>query len=103
MFKQFAFACLIVGCDSPGNSRIDRTVVTLAEFQEITAGMSHRQAASIIGDDGTEMATTTMPAVKGVMDEMVSKVYSWQNADGSNMNATFQNDKLMSKAQFGLK
>jgi hypothetical protein len=30
-------------------------------------------------------------------------MYAWQNADGSNMNAMFQNDRLISKAQFGLR
>ena len=30
-------------------------------------------------------------------------MYMWQNSDGSNMNAMFQNDKLVNKAQFGLK
>jgi hypothetical protein len=30
-------------------------------------------------------------------------MYSWQNDDASNMNAIIQNNKLKSKAQFGLK
>ena len=31
-----------------------------------------------------------------------SVMYQWVNADGSNMNAMFQNDRLVSKAQMGL-
>jgi hypothetical protein len=30
-------------------------------------------------------------------------IYKWENEDSSNLNATFQNDKLVSRAQFGLK
>ena len=29
-------------------------------------------------------------------------MYSWKNANGSNMNAMFQDGRLISKAQFGL-
>jgi hypothetical protein len=32
----------------------------------------------------------------------VSVMYIWKNSDGSNMNALFQNGKLLNKAQFGL-
>ncbi len=37
-----------------------------------------------------------MPGIKTVM-------HQWMNSDGSNMNAMFQNDKLVQKAQFGLR
>ena len=30
-------------------------------------------------------------------------MYVWQNSDASNMNATFQNDRLFTKAQLYLK
>jgi hypothetical protein len=40
--------------------------------------------------------TVELAGIKTVM-------YSWQNPDGSNMNAMFQDDKLVSKAQFMLK
>ena len=30
-------------------------------------------------------------------------MYSWQNGNGSNMNAMFQGDRLVNKAQFGLR
>jgi hypothetical protein len=30
-------------------------------------------------------------------------MYSWQNDSGSNMNAMFQNGKLVNKAQLGLR
>jgi hypothetical protein len=30
-------------------------------------------------------------------------MYSWKNADGSNMSAMFQNGQLIAKAQFGLR
>jgi len=44
-----------------------------------------------------------MPGVPGVYGEIVTVMYQWQNRDGSNMNAMFQNDSLMCKAQYGLR
>jgi hypothetical protein len=32
-----------------------------------------------------------------------AEMYSWTNSDGSNMNVMLQNDRVVSKAQFGLK
>ena len=57
--------------------------------------MSYKEVVSIIGAPGEEMSRVTISDVTTVM-------YSWTNSDFSNMNAMFQNDKLVSKAQFGL-
>jgi hypothetical protein len=65
--------------------------------------MSYAQVIRIIGFDGEEMASSNMAGVPGVMEGLSTKMYSWQNSDGTNMNATFQNDRLVAKAQFGLK
>lgn len=77
-------------------------VVTMDEFSEISNGMSYSQVVSIVGESGTENSSTTMPAVPGVMGQLETKSYMWQNADGSNMICMFQNDSLISKAQAGL-
>lgn len=71
-------------------------VVTKAEYDRIKDSMSYRQVREIIGEAGEELSRNTMVGVTTVM-------YSWSNADGSNMNAMFQDDKLVSKAQFGLR
>jgi hypothetical protein len=90
-------SALIAGCTSGSD------VVSKSEFGQISDGMSYSQVVSIIGEEGSESSSGTMPGVPGVMESITTKMYTWQNSDGSNMNAMFQNDKLMNKAQFGLK
>lgn len=77
-------------------SKPDRTV-SLAEFNRIKNGMSYKEVVAIIGFEGEVMSESTIMDIKTVM-------YSWENGgfSFSNMNAMFQNDKLISKAQFGL-
>jgi hypothetical protein len=84
-------------------ARTSAPIVTKSEYDQIDTGISYRRAVAIIGENGEEISKSTMSAVAGVMDELVTVMYQWVNADGSNMNAMFQNDALMSKAQFGLK
>lgn len=87
-------ASLITGC-APD-------VVTRANYDEIKTGMSYSEVVDIIGSEGDEAASTSMEGVEGVMPSITTKIYSWQNSDGSNMNVTFQNDEMISKAQAGL-
>lgn len=71
--------------------------VTMAQFQQLTDGMSYEDAAKILGSAGTEMSNSSMAGHKTVM-------YQWTGAEfASNMNAMFQDGKLISKAQFDLK
>ncbi|SMP05774.1 protein of unknown function [Laceyella tengchongensis] len=70
--------------------------VTMEEFKKIKNGMTYEEVVKIIGFEGTEMSSSELGGIKTIM-------YSWQNDDGSNMNAMFQNNKLNTKAQFGLK
>ena len=72
-----------------------RTVVTMAEYNRLQTGVTYRQAAEIIGAEGEEMSRNEIAGVVTVM-------YSWSNPGGSNMNAMFQNDGLVQKAQLGL-
>jgi len=60
--------------------------------------MSYSQVVSILGSQGTEMSSSDIAGYSTVM-------YSWdgEGGFGANMNATFQNGELVSKAQFGLK
>jgi hypothetical protein len=70
--------------------------VTLAEYNALSEGMSYEDAVGIIGEPGEELSRTDLAGYTTVM-------YQWPNTNGSNMNAMFQNDQLVSKAQFGLK
>ena len=71
-------------------------VVTLAEYEQIRNGMSYSEVRSIIGESGQELSRSDLAGYTTVM-------YSWANSNGSNMNAMFQNDKLVNKAQLGLR
>ena len=70
-------------------------VVTKAEYDQIREGMSYSEVRRIIGAPGEEQSRSDLAGISTVM-------YAWMNANGSNMNAMFQNDKLVTKAQFGL-
>lgn len=70
-------------------------VVTMAEFNRVTEGMTYEDVKRVIGAPGVLQSSSDMAGYKTVM-------YSWMNSNGSNMNAMFQNDKLINKAQFGL-
>jgi hypothetical protein len=74
----------------------EKDEATMEEFKKIKNGMTHEEAVKITGFEGTEMSSTEIGGIKTVM-------YSWENDDGSNMNAMFQSNKLNTKAQFGLK
>jgi hypothetical protein len=84
------------GCSSGGK------VITKAKYGQILDGMSYKEVVQIIGKEGEELSSSNIPAIPGVMGSITTKMYMWKNSDGSNMNAMFQNDKLMQKAQFGL-
>lgn len=79
---------------SPGNSPL----ATMAEYNQIKSGMSYAQVVEIIGGPGTEMSSSDIGGIHTVM-------YMWQGVGvlGANMNAIFQNDKLVQKAQAGLR
>jgi len=83
--------------DAPAAPR-PQTGVTMANFSRLQSGMSYPEAVSILGAEGTVMSSSDIAGYSTVM-------YQWdgEGGFGANMNATFQNGKLVSKAQFGLK
>ena len=81
---------------------IEKQIVTFDAYQRIQNGMSYSQVVAIIGAEGEEMARNKMDGVPGVMESVETVMYQWVNSNGSNMNAMFQNNKLIQKAQFGL-
>lgn len=74
------------------------SAATLAEYNRIRVGMSYDEVREIIGAQGTEMSRNPIGGIATVM-------YSWRGAGiaGANMNAVFQDGKLVDKAQFGLR
>ena len=73
------------------------TDITLAKYDLLENGMSYAQVVGLLGKPGVEFSTGDL--VPGYRVQM----YQWFNdAQTGNMSATFQNDKLTAKAQFGL-
>jgi hypothetical protein len=58
--------------------------------------MSYDEAVRIIGDPGEEITSSDLGGIRTVG-------YSWKNFDGSNAMVIFQNDRLTTKSQFGLR
>ena len=88
-----------------GNSAVGEPtappIVTMAEYTQIANGATYEQVATIIGIPGEQTSSSTMRGF-GNQPATTTVRYSWDNADFSSMNATFQNGRLTSKMQFGL-
>lgn len=69
--------------------------ITYADYLEITNGWDYAKVKEILKTDGSELSKVTVSG-------SISAVYLWKNADGSNIVITFQDDKVISKAQSGL-
>jgi hypothetical protein len=54
--------------------------------------MTYEQVVSIMGTSGELISSNEIAGIKSVM-------YSWKNANGSNINTVFQNGKLIQKVQ----
>lgn len=90
------------GSSGTGFISVSEPVVTYNEYLSIENGMSYQQVVSIIGEPGREISRNKTDGVPGVMEDIETVMYEWANSDGSNMNAMFQNDRLIQKAQFWL-
>ena len=89
--------------DAPGLTPGDRGShkpafdVTMAEYLRLQEGITYEEAVAILGRAGVEQSRSELAGITTVM-------YSWTNRDGiANMNAMFQNGRLISKAQLGLR
>ena len=71
------------------------TKVTMEKYNKINNGMTYDQVKAILGEGQLTSQTQIM--------DTKSEIYSWINSNGSNMNVTFQNSAVDSKAQFELK
>lgn len=69
--------------------------LTAASFAALQSGMTLGQVVAIAGQPSAEIANSEIAGFKTVM-------YQW-NAGGAIMNVMFQNGRLVSKAQFGLR
>ena len=91
-----ALSLLLLGCGMVQK-------ITIEKYNQVRDGASYYAVCSIMGEDGQEMSSSVMPGIPGVMPSITTKSYGWKNTDGSNTIIMFQNDRMMTKAQFGLK
>jgi len=68
----------------------------LAQFNQVTTGMSIGQVRSIMGDPGELSVDSSVAGYTG-------QIYTWTNAGGGNMIVQFQNGQVITKAQAGLR
>lgn len=71
-------------------------IVTMARYNQVSNGMTYQEVVDAMGKEGKEVARS------GSGDNEIV-TYSWVNSDGTNMTATFQGGKMVSKVQIGLK
>jgi hypothetical protein len=96
-----ALAAGLAACGGPDPSDYGSTSaavenkLTQTNYARLVTGMSYAEAAEILGGPGEEVSSNEIAGTRTVL-------YSWKGERGANMNAMFQNDKLVSKAQFGL-
>ena len=70
--------------------------VTYANYQRLETGMSYPEAMAILGSPGIEQSRSEIAGITTVL-------YTWRVPRGlANMNAMFQDGKLLTKAQMGL-
>jgi hypothetical protein len=81
--------------DGAGNSTQAR--ITLRVYEQLQTGMTYKECLAIIGTDGVQKDLTYVRK-SGLM----ITTYIWQNADGSNIMAEFENNRLFTKVQAGL-
>lgn len=71
--------------------------VSKAQYDQLQHGMSYSEAVSVLGCDGEEISSSDIGGIKTIM-------LMWEGDSlGANMNAMFQDDRMVQKAQFGLR
>jgi hypothetical protein len=85
-----------------GFGPLSNKVVTLQNYDQIINRMTYGQVIEIVGEKGVELSQHSFPGIPGLSQETITTVYQWKNFSGSNMTAVFQNNQLVSKAQYGL-
>ncbi|HQU86008.1 MAG TPA: hypothetical protein PKY59_22970 [Pyrinomonadaceae bacterium] len=70
--------------------------LTKAKFEQLKVGMKKSEVVDILGDEGSEVSTTTGGG-------MTYSTYKWDGENYASIIIVFQNDKVMSKTQYGLK
>lgn len=86
--------------ETTANSPINLPTISKSEFDALTNGMSYDEVVEIIGGSGEVLSETGSPG-----DAYYTVMYMWEGEGelGANANVMFQDNKLISKAQYGLR
>ena len=105
----FVLSFSLCSCGNPSdlvrNTDIDiinsEATISLDEFNKIENGMSYSEVCDIVGGEGTLSSSSDI----GLGAEYKTDLYQWSGdgSIGANANVMFQNNKVISKAQVGLK
>jgi hypothetical protein len=74
--------------------------VTLGNFNRVQIGMTMREVTSILGQPNELLSENRIG--QGTQFDTHTQMFMWKGGIVANCNITFQNGKVMSKAQFGL-
>ncbi|QHI73663.1 DUF3862 domain-containing protein [Aminipila terrae] len=75
---------------------VEESKINYDNFLSINMGSSYTDVVALLGEDGSETSSSEIAGIKTV-------IYTWSGSGIANMNVTIQNDKVVSKAQLGLK
>lgn len=89
-----AYWCLILVLIIFSMSACSKNRVNMDAYNRINIGMSSEAITKILGK-GTELSRSELAGHTTVM-------YQWTRSDGGNIFVTFQDGKVISKAQYGL-
>ncbi|MCD9187366.1 MAG: DUF3862 domain-containing protein [Pyrinomonadaceae bacterium] len=70
--------------------------ISMDKYNQLKNGMSYKQAVAVMGSEGEEMSSSEIGNYKTVS-------YKWSGDNFQFVFAVFQNDKMLSKSQSGLK
>lgn len=83
---------------SPSKGSGSSAKVTLAQYNDVKTGMTYDEVIEKLGGEGEEISTTEVGSYS-------TGVYKWDGdgEDYASVTLIFQNKKLISKSQYGLK
>lgn len=70
--------------------------LSMDKYNQLKNGMTYKEAVAVMGSEGEEMSSSEIGKYKTVS-------YKWSGDNFQFVFAVFQNDKLLSKSQSGLK
>jgi hypothetical protein len=66
------------------------------QYNQLKMRMTYAEAVKVLGCDGEEISSSEVAGFK-------TNMYMWHGTGDANMNAMFENGRLISKAQMGLR